>query len=142
MKVAVIQFLKGKWKTGEAEIAEKFSGEFSFYCFGDGFTWESKDFDQDVKTAEKAWEKCCQILHDDIHEVVVFDEINYAMHYHFLPVSKVVQALKKKPPMKHVILTGDKAPAEIIGIADLVTEMKCLKHHFRDGVSAQKGIEF
>ncbi len=141
-KVAMVQFIKGKWKTGEVEAAKTFGDRFKIFPMGEGFTWDTKNFEKDVKTALLAWEKCKEILHDSEHELVIFDEINYVMKYNFLDSSEVVAELKKKPPMKHVILTGNGAPPEIIEIADLVTEMKCIKHPYHAGISAQPGIEF
>lgn len=141
-KVAMVQFIKGKWKTGEVEAAGKFGGQFKIYIMGEGFTWDTKNFEQDVKTARKAWEKCKQILHDKEHQVVIFDEINYVMKYNFLDTAEVVEEIKKKPPLKHVILTGGGAPPELIEAADLVTEMKCIKHPYEKGIKAQPGIEY
>ena len=142
-KVAMVQFIKGKWKTGEAEAAKKFFGEkFKIFPMGDGFTWETQNFKKDVQKAEQAWKKCREILHDKEHQLVIFDEINYVMKYNFLNPSEVIRELKRKPPLKHVFLTGGGAPSELIEIADLVTEMKCVKHPYHRGIKAQKGIEF
>jgi cob(I)alamin adenosyltransferase len=141
-KVAIVQFIKGKWKTGEAEALKKFGKQCQLLPMGDGFTWNTQDFEKDVQTAEKTWDKCCQFLHDDIHELVIFDEINYTMKYNFLKIDQVIEQLKKKPPLKHVILTGGGAPRKLINLADLVTEMKCIKHPYNQGIKAQRGIEF
>ena len=141
-KVAIVQFIKGKWKTGEEEGFKKFGDQFQIFPMGEGFTWITQNFGQDVKTAEKTWKKCCEILQDKVHQLVVFDEINYVMKYNFLDPKRVVAELKKKPALKHVILTGGGAPAEIIEIADLVTEMKCIKHPYQQGIKAQPGIEY
>ena len=143
MKVAVVQFIKGKWKTGEAEAAKKFFGaQLKFFPMGDGFTWETQDFERDRKTAVRTWKKCVEVLHDKEHHLVIFDEINYVLKYNFLNVKEVVKELKKKPALKHVFLTGGGAPQEIIDLADLVTEMKCIKHPYQKGIKAQQGIEF
>ncbi len=141
-KVVVVQFIKGKWKTGEEEAAKAFGDKFRIIPMGDGFTWNTQNFEQDVATARCAWEKCKEFLHDQEHQVVIFDEINYVMKYNFLPPGEVVAELKKKPLLKHVILTGGGAPAEIIELADLVTEMKCVKHPYHQGIKAQPGIEY
>ncbi len=141
-KVVVVQFIKGKWKTGEEEAAKVFGDKFRIIPMGDGFTWNTQNFEQDVATARKAWEKCKEFLHDQEHQVVIFDEINYVLKYNFLPPEEVAAELKKKPPLKHVILTGGGAPAEIIELADLVTEMKCIKHPYHKGIKAQPGIEY
>ena len=141
-KVAMVQFIKGKWKTGEVEAAKWFGDKFKIFTMGDGFTWDTKNFEQDVKTARQAWDKCREVLHDTEHQVVIFDEINYVMKYNFLNPAEIVQELKTKPPLKHVILTGGGAPPEIVELADLVTEMKCIKHPYQQGVKAQPGIEY
>ncbi len=141
-RVSMVQFIKGKWKTGEAEAAKCFGGKFEIHSIGDGFTWNTQNFEQDLKTAQKAWKKCREILHDKKHELVIFDEINYVMKYNFLDPKEIAAELKKKPPLKHVILTGNGAPAEIIELADLVTEMKCIKHPYHKGIKAQPGIEY
>lgn len=141
-KVAMVQFIKGKWKTGEEKSFKLFGDQFQHFVMGEGFTWDTQNFEQDVKTARQAWEKCKELLHDDEHQVVIFDEINYVMKYNFLDPAEIVKELKKKPPLKHVILTGGGAPQEIIEIADLVTEMKCIKHPYHQGIKAQPGIEY
>lgn len=141
-KVAVVQFIKGKWKTGEEKAAVKFGKNFTILPMGEGFTWDTKNFEQDVKSARKAWAKCLEFLHDKEHELVIFDEINYVLKYNFLDVSEVVAALKNKPSLKHVILTGNGAPSELIEIAHLVTEMKLIKHPYHQGIKAQPGIEY
>ncbi len=141
-KVAMVQFIKGKWKTGEGEAAKIFGGRFKIFSMGDGFTWETKNLEKDLARAREAWDKCREILHDKEHELVIFDEINYVLKYNFLNVKEVVAELKKKPALKHVFLTGGGAPQEIIDIADLVTEMKCIKHPYHQGIKAQPGIEF
>ena len=141
-KVAMAQFIKGKWKTGEVEAAKAFGERFKIFTMGEGFTWETQNFEHDVKTAQRAWKKCRQLLHDTEHQVVIFDEINYVMKYNFLDPAEIVAELKKKPPLKHVILTGGGAPPEIIEVADLVTEMKCVKHPYQQGIKAQPGIEY
>lgn len=141
-KVAMVQFIKGKWKTGELEAAKAFGDKFKIFTIGDGFTWETQNFEQDVKTARRAWEKCREILHDKEHQLVIFDEINYVMRYNFLDPPEIVAELRRKPPLKHVILTGGEAPPEIVELADLVTEMKCIKHPYQQGIKAQPGIEY
>lgn len=141
-RVAIVQFIKGNWKTGEEEFFKKFKDQCEFQVMGEGFTWETKDYERDAQTAKKAWQKCCEFLHDDRFHLVIFDEINYVMKYNFLDVREVIKELKKKPPLKHVILTGNDAPQELIDIADLVTEMKCIKHPYAQGIKAQAGIEY
>ena len=141
-KVAMVQFIKGKWKTGEEQSFKLFGDKFHHFVMGDGFTWDTQNFEQDVKKAREAWEKCKEILHDKEHQLVIFDEINYVMKYNFLPAGEIAAELKKKPALKHVFLTGGSAPQEIVDIADLVTEMKCIKHPYHKGIKAQPGIEY
>ncbi len=141
-KVAMVQFIKGKWRTGEEESFKLFGDKFRHFIMGEGFTWDTKNFEQDVTKAREAWDKCRELLHDNEHQVVIFDEINYVMKYNFLPPAEIAEELKKKPEMKHVILTGGGAPQEIVDLADLVTEMKCIKHPYHKGIKAQPGIEY
>ncbi len=141
-KVAIVQFIKGKWKTGEAKFFKSLKGQCQIFEMGDGFTWDTKNFEEDVKTAQRAWKKCCELLHDKKHQLVIFDEINYAIAYNFLDVNEVIAQLKQKPQHKHVILTGDKVAKELVDLADLVTQMKCIKHPYQKGIKAQPGIEF
>lgn len=142
-KVAMVQFIKGSWKTGEVEAAKSFfKGRFDVYVMGEGFTWDTQRFDQDVATARKAWEKCRELLYDKEHELVIWDEILYCIKYNFLDTGEVLRALKKKPAAKHVILTGNHAPAALVRIADLVTEMRCHKHPYQKGFLAQPGIDY
>lgn len=141
-KVAIVQFIKGKWQTGEVKFLNSLKGKCRVFVIGDGFTWDTKNFEADVKTAQRAWKKCCEILHDKEHGLVIFDEILYAIQYNFLDEKQVVAELNKKPAMKHVILTGGKVSKLMIGTADLVTEMQCIKHPYDRGIKAQPGIEY
>jgi cob(I)alamin adenosyltransferase len=141
-KVAIVQFIKGKWKTGESAFFERFPEQCDMFTMGDGFTWVTQDFQKDVQSAQAAWKKCCEVLSDDKYDLVIFDEINYVMKYNFLDVATVVKELEGKPADKHVILTGNGAPEELIEIADLVTEMKAIKHPYQKGIKAQPGIEY
>ena len=141
-KVAIIQFIKGKWVTGEIKFLERFSEQCHVFIMGEGFTWDTLSIEKDVMAARGAWEKCREVLQDKEHEVVIFDEINYALKYNFLDVQEIVNELKRKPFLKHVILTGNGAPQELIDFADLVTEMKCIKHPYQQGIKAQAGIDY
>ena len=141
-KIAMVQFIKGKWKPGEVKAAEIFADKMVVYPMGDGFTWKTQNLAQDIASARKAWEKCKEILADPQYNVVIFDELNYVMKYNFLPVSEVIEGLKLKPPLTHVIITGRSAPQQLIDIADLVTEMRCVKHPYQQGIKAQPGIEY
>lgn len=144
MPCAVVQFIKGTWMTGEREfLTQRFSEECRFFVSGEGFTWETQDRDRDVAAAQRGWEIAkAQILDPEI-SFVLLDEINIALRYDYLDIDEVVEfLLHEKPRMTHVCLTGRNAKPELIEAADLVTEMSLLKHPFRDGVKAQKGVEF
>ncbi|MBI4354691.1 MAG: cob(I)yrinic acid a,c-diamide adenosyltransferase [Candidatus Omnitrophica bacterium] len=141
-RVAMVQFIKGKWKTGEDKMCEQLKGRIDGFRMGEGFTWITKNYERDVATARKAWEKCLEVLKDERYRVVIFDELNYVLKYNFLPVEEIVEALKQKPAQTHVIITGRDAPAELIELADLVTEMREIKHPFRAGLKAQPGIDY
>jgi cob(I)alamin adenosyltransferase len=141
MKVSMLQFFKGKWKYGELRSAPKL-GTFEIRPMGHGFTWESEDIEIDKRMVREAWQAASAEILSGKYDVVILDEINYALSYGFLPVEDVVNFLKKKPEMLHVILTGRKAKPEVIEIADMVTEMRDIKHPFRKGIVAQKGIDF
>ncbi len=141
MKVSMLQFFKGKWKYGELRSAPKL-GTFEIRPMGHGFTWESKDIEIDKRMVREAWQAASAEILSGKYDLVILDEINYALSYGFLPVEDVVNFLKKKPEMLHVILTGRNAKPEVIEIADMVTEMREIKHPFRKGIVAQKGIDF
>lgn len=141
MKVIMLQFFKGKWKYGELRSAPKLE-TLEICPMGQGFTWESKDIEVDKAMVRAAWQAAKEKILSGNYDLVVLDEINYALSYGFLPVEDVVEFLKTKPPMLHVILTGRDAKPEIVEVADLVTEMREIKHPFQQGISAQKGIEF
>ena len=141
-KVAVVQFVKGAWETGEAAALKRFEDDVDVYIMGEGFTWETQDRERDINAAKAAWEKAKELILDDQHQIVLCDELNIVLRYDYLPVEEVIAVLKQKPDWKHVIVTGRNAKDELIDLADLVTEMTMVKHPFRDGVKAQKGIEF
>jgi cob(I)alamin adenosyltransferase len=142
MKAGVVQFIKGKWETGERSVLERFPELCEIKALGEGFTWNTQDRARDIAHAEQAWAEVKRMMDDPSFAFVLADEINIALRYDYLPVADVVAALKKKRPELHVCLTGRNAKDEIIELADLVTEMEMVKHPFRDGVKAQKGIEF
>ncbi len=142
-KVGIVQFVKGRWETGERQALEKFSDQITLATMGEGFTWETQDRQRDIDAARSAWEKAKALIVDEEHDLVLLDELNIVLRYDYLPISEVVDFLKtQKPEMKHVIITGRNAKDELIEIADLVTDMTMVKHPFRSGVKAQTGIEF
>ena len=141
---AVVQFIKGTWRTGERDFLEKkFSKECAFIVSGEGFTWETQDRARDVAAAKAGWEQAKKLILNPEVQFILLDEINIALRYDYLDIDEVVEfLLTSKPPMTHVVLTGRNAKEELIAAADLVTEMSLIKHPFRDGIKAQKGIEF
>jgi cob(I)alamin adenosyltransferase len=143
MPVAIVQFVKGKWRTGERVALEKFGDLVSINTMGEGFTWETQDRQRDLAAARTAWERGKAIIKAGKHKLVLLDEINIVLRYEYLPVDEVVTFLRdEKPADVHVIVTGRNAAEELVAIADLVTEMEAIKHPFRSGVKAQRGIEF
>lgn len=143
MKVGIVQFVKGKWETGERAALERFPGEVTITAMGDGFTWETQDRQRDIAAARQAWERAKAMISDEEHDMVILDELNIVLRYDYLAVEEVVDFLREhKPEMKHVVITGRNAKEELIDFADLVTEMEMIKHPFRSGIKAQKGIEF
>jgi cob(I)alamin adenosyltransferase len=141
-KVFMVQFIKGSWDYGELHVVERLKPYFEIKPMGEGFTWETKDKKRDTEVARKAWEFCKELIQKNEHDLLIFDEINNAIDYGLLDVNEVVDALKGKPKEMHIILTGRGAPQVLIDAADLVTEMREIKHPFHKGIYAQKGIEF
>ena len=147
MKVGVVQYVKGKWQTGERGVLEKFPGQVEIRTMGEGFTWETQDRARDIRAAQNAWEVSKQMIDsargdEPKYDMVLLDELNIVLRYGYLDLTDVVEFLSNKPEMLHVIVTGRNAKPELIEAADLVTEMTMVKHPFRAGVKAQKGIEF
>ncbi|HTZ76601.1 MAG TPA: cob(I)yrinic acid a,c-diamide adenosyltransferase [Stellaceae bacterium] len=142
MRVGIVQFVKGAWKTGEREVLQRFPDLVTIRAMGEGFTWETQDRARDIAAARAAWEAAKAMIADPSYRLLLLDEINIVLRYDYLPVAEVVETLLAKPRDLHVILTGRNAKPELIEIADLVTEMKLVKHPFRAGVKAQAGIEF
>lgn len=142
MRVGVVQFVKGKWGTGERVILEKLGDQVEMATMGEGFTWETQDRARDIEAAEQAWGKAKAMIMDEKLDMVLCDELNIVLRYDYLDVNDVIETLKAKPEMKHVIITGRNAKEELIEFADLVTEMEMVKHPFRSGVKAQVGVEF
>jgi cob(I)alamin adenosyltransferase len=141
LRVAVVQFIKGKWKTGERQFAEGIP-QLTFLVMGRGFTWESEDLSKDKRAAEEAWRDAKRMILAGEHDIIVLDELTYCVHYAFLALDDLLTTLRERPPHVHVVVTGRNAPEELIALADLVTEMKAIKHPFAQGVPAQKGIDF
>jgi cob(I)alamin adenosyltransferase len=141
-KVLMIQFIKGSWDYGELHSAKLLAPYFEIIPMGEGFTWETNDPERDKQVAHKAWELCKEKIRANEHDILIFDEINNALDYGYLEVDDVVEAVANKPKSMHIILTGRGAPQKLIDAADLVTEMREIKHPFAKGIYAQQGIEF
>jgi cob(I)alamin adenosyltransferase len=142
MKVGIVQFVKGRWQTGERVALDRFGDQVTINTMGEGFTWETQDRARDIAAAQAAWTKAKSLIADDEHQLVVLDELNIVLRYDYLDLADVVATLQARPAMKHVVVTGRNAKDELIEAADLVTEMEQVKHPFRSGVKAQLGIEF
>jgi cob(I)alamin adenosyltransferase len=142
MPVGIIQFIKGAWDTAERRIMDGFGDLVTFRAMGEGFTWETQDRARDVEAAAKAWEMAAAMLADPSFAMVILDEINVALRYDYLGLETVLAAIRARPDGQHVVLTGRNALPALIEAADLVTEMTMVKHPFRDGIKAQKGVEF
>ncbi len=144
LNCCMIQFMKSKTdRYGEHESLEKIGVEV--HTMGDGFTWDTKNPDQDIKTSEETWALCVEKMRSGEYDLLVFDELVYVLDYKFLDLQKVldeIKAVKADQPALHIVVSGRNAPAELVEIADLVTEMKEVKHPFNAGIYAQQGIEF
>jgi cob(I)alamin adenosyltransferase len=144
MRVLMLQFLKGSWHYGELDAVQAFGGRFVMKQMGRGFVkvGGAETDPEDLRLVEQAWAEAEQAISSGQWDLVILDEINYAIGYHMLDPARVVAALKKKPEMVHVILTGRNAHPTIIDLADTVTEMRQVKHAYEKGVQAQRGIEY
>jgi len=142
LKVGIVQFIKGAIPTGEAALVKNLNLPVEMHTMGDGFTWNTQDRDKDIASARRAWEKAVSLLRDDSFGLVILDELNIVLKYDYLPLEEVLQELRNKRPMLHVVVTGRNARDELLDLADLVTEMKLVKHPYRQGVKPQAGIEF
>ena len=140
MRVGVVQFIKGAFSTGEEAFFRRFP-EVEYHVMGEGFTWETQDRERDIAMAQSAWQRSAAMLANPAIQLLLLDELNIALKQHYIDVNVVIAALKIRPPMQHVVITGRGAPQALIDIADTVTEMVVVKHAFNAGVRAQKGVE-
>jgi cob(I)alamin adenosyltransferase len=141
-RVGVVQFVKGAWQTGERRALERFGDLVEWHTMGEGFTWETQDRQRDIAAAARAWEVAGKLMADPAIRLLVLDELNIALRYDYLPLTDVLAALANRRDDLNIVVTGRNAKPELIAIADLVTEMSLVKHHFAAGVKAQAGIEF
>ncbi len=139
--VAVVQFIKsGDWKVGEEKIGRQLGVDW--HAFGDGFTWDSDDLTADRAHAAAGWQQAVGIIDAGEHQLVILDELTYLMNFNWLPVGDVVAAIAGRPPHVNIIITGRDAPAELVEVADTVTEMREVKHAYRQGIRAMRGIDY
>jgi cob(I)alamin adenosyltransferase len=141
MKVGVVQFIKGAFSTGEERFFRRFPQEVEYHVVGDGFTWETQNLEQDIASAEAGWAICKKMLTDADIDIVLLDELNIVLKMKYLDVNTVLADIANRPPMQHVIITGRGAPEAVIEAADTVSRIEDVKHAFRAGIKAQKGIE-
>lgn len=140
--VAVVQFIKGNWQTGEAQFFKAFPEQLVWHTMGDGFTWDTQDREKDTATAASAFSLANQLMQSGDYDLVVLDEINVALSYDYLMGDQVLAGLRQRSERTSVILTGRGAPQDLLDYADLVTEMREIKHPFQAGIKAQQGIDF
>lgn len=145
-KVGIVQFVKGKWKTGEQAWLRRVP-EIEHVIVGNGFTWNTQDRQADIASARRGWEKAVAMIEaarvdPNAYRVLVLDELNIVLRYEYLPLDEVVEALRDKPRELSIVVTGRNAPQALIDVADTVTEMRPIKHAFEKGVRARLGVEF
>ena len=142
MRVGIVQFVKGAWETGERNVLAAYPALVTCRAMGEGFTWDTQDRVRDIAAARAAWEAAKAMIADPGYKLVLLDELNIVLRYDYLPLGEIIETLRSKPRDLHVVVTGRNAKPELVEIADLVTEMTMVKHPFRSGVKAQRGIEF
>ena len=141
-RVGVVQFIKGAWHTGERDALARFGDQVSWHTMGEGFTWETQDKARDIAAAQRAFAKAKELMADPSIRLLILDELNIALRYDYLPVDVVIETLRNRRNDLHVVVTGRNAKPELMALADGVTEMGAVKHHFTAGIKAQEGIEF
>ncbi|MGH9157550.1 MAG: cob(I)yrinic acid a,c-diamide adenosyltransferase [Acidimicrobiales bacterium] len=140
-RVAVVQFLKsGGWHSGEEKICRRLGVDW--WTLGEGFTWDSADLTRDQAVARRAWEQARELIGAGEHKLVVLDEITYPMNWDWIDRADVVETIGRRPPQVNVVCTGRNAPAELVEVADTVSEINVVKHAYNQGIRAKKGIDF
>jgi cob(I)alamin adenosyltransferase len=142
MRVGIVQFIKGKWQTGERHFFRRFPDLVTFDVMGEGFTWDVQDRQRDIAAAQQAWQRSCELINDPEYDFVLLDELNIAIRNDYVGIDDVVAFLKDRPRDKHICITGRDARPELLEIADLVTEMTLVKHPYDAGFKPQRGVEF
>lgn len=142
MKVGIVQYVKGSWETGEKNFFQANPDLLTFEVMGEGFTWDTQDRARDIEAARAAWERSKELILDPDYDFIILDELNIVLRQDTLPIEEIVAFLKDRPLTKHICITGRNAKAELIEISDLVTEFEEVKHPFKAGFKAQKGVEY
>lgn len=142
LQIGIVQFIKGARSTGEETFFRRFPEQVRYHVMGAGFTWETQDRQDDIAKAEAAWAVAVELMSDPSIALVVLDELNIALKYGYLPLEQVLRDIASRPMAQHVVVTGRGAPPALIEAADTVTEMGVIKHAFKSGIKAQKGVEF
>ena len=140
--VAVVQFVKGKWRVGEREFFDRLEGLVTWFTMGEGFTWDTQDRDRDMAAARAAWRKSFELITSGDYDLVVLDELNIVLRDEYLEVNEVVQGLLERSQRTSVIVTGRDAKPELLKQADLISEIKAVRHPFENGFKAKRGIDF
>jgi len=140
-KCAVIQFIKGRMETGEYKFFKNHP-QIDWHIMGHGFTWETQNKEQDIAAAEKAWAIAEKLLQDESYDMLIFDEMGYMFKYKYLDTAPVIEALQNRPKMQNVMITGRTIARPLMEIADTISVIDDVRHAFREGVKAQKGIEY
>lgn len=142
MQVGIVQFIKGASSTGEEAFFRRFPEQVRYHVMGAGFTWETQDRQDDIAKAQAAWVVAVELMRDPAVALVILDELNIALKYQYLELDQVLADIAGRPPHQHVVVTGRGAPPAMLEVADTVTEMGMVKHAFKAGIKAQKGVEF
>ncbi|UUL82842.1 cob(I)yrinic acid a,c-diamide adenosyltransferase [Sphingomonas qomolangmaensis] len=142
MKVGIVQYVKGAWETGEKNFFMASPDLLTFEVMGEGFTWDTQDRARDIEAARAAWERSKELILDPAYDFIILDELNIVLRNDTLPIDEIVGFLRDRPLTKHVCITGRGAKPELLEIADLVTEFAEVKHPYKAGFKAQKGVEY
>lgn len=142
MRVAIVQYVKGKWETGEKHFFRENPHLLTFEVMGEGFTWDTQDRARDIAAARAAWERSKALILDPHYAFVILDELNIVLRNDTLPIAEIVAFLKDRPLDKHICITGRDAKPELLDLADLITEFTEVRHPYKAGFKAQKGVEY
>ncbi len=142
LKVAILQYVKGKWETGERNFFESQPDLATFEVMGEGFTWDTQDRALDIAAARAAWERSKAMILDPAIDFVILDELNIVLRDDTLPIAEIVAFLKERPLTKHICITGRGAKPELLEIADLITDFTEVRHPYKAGFKAQRGVEY